>query len=82
MTEISDLSTPEQVRRYLMSSVKIRQSPILADATSWFLDSDGGEQRGGFEFFEFVDGVNGEIGLIAVDSVTAQRFEIRIKEEE
>ena len=82
MTEISDPSTPEQVRRYLMSSIKIRQSPTINDATSWFLDSEDGARRGGFEFFEFVDGIDGEIGLIAVDPVTAQRFEIRIREEE
>lgn len=81
MTEIRVPSTPEQVRRFLMSSIRISNSPVVLDSVEWIYDSESGERRRGFEFFEFTDGANDEIGLIAVDPLTAQRFEIRIREE-
>ena len=74
MTEISDPSTPEHVRQFVTSSIRIAKVAVNS--------SEQSEWRRIFEFFEFVDGANGEIGLIAVDPLTAQRFEIRIKEEE
>lgn len=73
MTEISDPSTPEQVRYFIMSSVRIAKVAVN--------NSEQSEWRRNFDFFEFVDGANDEIGLIAVDPLTAQRFEIRIREE-
>lgn len=74
MTEINDPSTPEHVRYFIMSSIRIAMVAVN--------NSEGSEWRRKLDFFEFVDGIDGEIGMIAVDPITAQRFEIRIREEE